>query len=182
MADTHTYTFTKARLELIVDEHEALMLRAGAQEKTAERTAEAIRRRMCSAVALRAGYDGVDEFVVVREVRLSVDWQRHDEAISRGEDTVDLDSKVWEEGVSPETRVAVRRFREAVTTEGLDWCIVVSLRSQFGSGPGLDEASQLLNLRPPRPVRWAGAVESHESSLEEAPELTFRISLVSEED
>lgn len=178
MPSTFAYTFTKARLELIVDEYEALLLRSGAHAETAERIAEAIQQRMCTAVALRAGSMVDDEFVMVREVRLSIDWQQHDEAMRRGEDTVSLDAKVWEGGVSPETRIAVRRFREAVTSEGLDWYIGVALHPDFASGAGFEQASRVLNLSPPRSARWKGAAESHESTLDEVSELTYKFSVV----
>jgi hypothetical protein len=179
MPETYTYTFTKARLELVVDEFEALLLRAGCSETAAAAIAEGVRKRMCLAVVLRAGRrDGSGVFIVDREVRLAVDWDSFDEALSRGEDTVALDEHAWQGGVSPETRVHVRRFRQAVEDQRLDWRVGVQLAAEFKTGTRREEADKLMRLRDSSSHKWRGPRQELESRLEEVPELTYMISVV----
>jgi hypothetical protein len=180
MSGTYTYTFTKARLELIVDEFEALLVRAGSDDENAAAIAAGVRQRMCTAVTLWAGHASDDTIAIEREVRLSVDWDLHDESVERGEDMVALDEKAWKGGVSPDTRVHVRRFREAVDTQGLDWGVSVTLAPDYSSGEPRDEARRVMNLVPGRQRRWRADKQSVESHLEEAPELTYELSVVHE--
>jgi hypothetical protein len=174
---TNTFTFTKVRLELIVDEFEALLLRAGASDWVASGIAEGVSRRMCTAIALWAGKDEGGSIVVSRKVQLNVDWHRHDEFMGAGRTSVALDARVWEGGASPETRVAVRQFRAAVDRQALDWGIFVTLADAYKSSPALDEAVEVMHLGTSRRERWSGPVQRTSIPFEEVPELTLNVML-----
>lgn len=103
---TNTFTFTKARTEVIRDQFELFLRYTGMKSSDRESLLASVERGELAAVGAYLENDGYR----VAELELEVDWDLH-ALLKRAEgDMFDTDLPGWEEGASPEVAQYARQL------------------------------------------------------------------------
>lgn len=167
MATTRTKTVTKtyARTDLLIMQVEIALRRTTDIDKT--RLKEVFERGLREKMIGEIGIYGVDDQEYCHaQIKIEIDWKRHQFHIREGRGDVTIDSR-WVEGTSIEIDVATRNFSKWVNDRNLRTFWYVT----YVSGVDRSEANAMLGLRPADPVKWKGKMHSDSFQVDELDEL-----------
>ena len=162
---TRTVTTTWARIDLLIMQVRiALRRTTNTDETTLKEVFErGLHEKLIGEVNI-CGVDGQEQRHA--EIRIMIDWEKHQLHIRAGREEVTIDSR-WTEGTSIEIDEAVRLFNEYVRKKNLRtiW------RVAYAPGVDVSRARKILGLVPADPVKWMGKKVSLLWRIEELDEM-----------
>lgn len=152
MATTKTKTVTKtyARTDLLIMQVEIALRRTVDIGETSLK--KVFERGLREKIIGEIDIYGVDDQGYCRaQIRIEIDWKRHQLHIQEEREDVTINSR-WIEGTSFEIDAATILFNEWVSKRNLrTFCHVI-----YAPGVDRSEANAMLGLHPADPVKWKG--------------------------
>ena len=105
-AETNTFTYTKARIEVIEDHFQLFLKYGGMSNTEIDKLTEAVSNQELEAVGIYAIENGER----VLEVEFLVNWEVHNQIVSSSGKMFNTQIDGWEDGLAPEATLAVRRL------------------------------------------------------------------------
>lgn len=163
---TRTVTTTWARIDLIITQVRITLRRTtNIDETTLKKIFErGLREKMIGEVNI---YGVDDQEFCHAEIRIMVDWEKHQFHIQEGRDDVTIDDSKWIEGTSVEIGEFIRGFNKHVRKKSLRpfW------RVAYAPGVDVSRARKILGLTPADPVKWKGKKDGLLARIDELDEM-----------
>lgn len=103
---TNSFTYTKARIEVLEDHFQLFLKNAGMSNAQIDLMTESVLNQELEAVGIYAE----DNEGRILEVEFLVDWEEHNQLVSKNGSMFNTDLPGWEDGLAPEATLAVRRL------------------------------------------------------------------------
>lgn len=177
MATTRTKTVTEtyARTDLLIMQVEiALRRTVDIGETTLKKVFErGLREKMLRKIDI---YGVDDQGYCHAQIRIEIDWEKHQFHIQEGREDVTIDSQ-WVKGTSIEIDVFTRNFSKWVNERDLETFWHVS----YVPGVNRSEANAMLGLRSADPVKWKGKKCSSSLQVDGLDELCVGLYVVDDD-
>jgi len=160
--NTYTKTYTYSRVEAIQDQFDHFLRFGGIDEDTIRTIREGVTEQKVRSVGLYAlNFLGLR----VLEISLTIDWSSHGRLVL-AQPHISRELSVWEGTLSPEVKVAGRRFHEVASSLGArPQCWVAWVREEYGVAKGFTGEVPA----------WAGQVEERGDLLLDLAEMSVHI-------
>ncbi len=172
---TRTVTTTWTRIDLLVRQVRIVLRRTTNTDETdlKEVFEIGLREKMIGEVNI---YGVDDQGLGHAEIRILIDWEKHQFHIREGRENVTVDSR-WIEGVSLELDELTMDFNEYVRKKSLRtfW------RVAYAHGVDVSNARKILGLTPADPMKWKGKKVGWSLCIEDLDEMSVGVYYVNDD-
>jgi len=133
---THTHTYTKPRMDVVVDQYELFLRYAGVEDTRIDKLLESIKSKEIKAMGAYLEENGYR----IAEVELEIEWDLHDQLIRAEGELFDTDLGGWVDGAAPEIHMYVRRLAKFAKEKSLSIRTWIRVSTTISNEPTRHEA------------------------------------------